>query len=168
MSDRELDSGGSTPFTAYRVLSTAFNSSLIGVVGAGLALRRLRLPPSPLDLLTMAAATHKLSLILTQERVTLPLRSPFTTQSDAGREGGHASVPRGEGMQRALGELLTCPHCAAPWIALGLVAGYVLAPVPTRVVTTVFSTVALADTLSHAYGWIREEHRKAQSAQREP
>jgi hypothetical protein len=166
MTDRPLQEGGKSPFGAYRLLSATFNGGLIGLAGAAVVLRRFKVPLSPTDLLMLGAATHKLALIVTRERVTMPLRSPFTKQSDGGREGGHHSEPKGQGLQRALGELLTCPHCIAPWISLLLVGGYVVAPLPTRFVTTVFSTVALADMLFHAYGWL-DAKRNHQTLERE-
>jgi len=161
--DRVLENGGKSPFTAYRLLSATFNSGLLGVASGAMLLRRFKAPLGLLDLSMMGAATHKLALLITQERVTLPLRAPFTKQSDHGRTGGHHSEPKEHGMHRALGELLTCPHCMAPWISLGLVAGHVVAPLPTRAVTTVFSVAALADGLFHASRWLeasqmREKH----------
>lgn len=178
MHDRTLKKGGTSPFSAYRILSTTFSSGLIGMAGATTLLRRFKTPLSPIDLATLGAATHKLALLITKERVTLPLRSPFTAQADHGREGGHESSPEGHGMKRALGELLTCPHCTAPWIALGLVTGYVVAPLPTRAITTVFATVAMADMFFQVYGLLdamrtreRQEEQRVEEerrADREP
>jgi hypothetical protein len=159
--DHVLENGGASPYAAYRVLSTTFQLGLVGLAGATTLLRRFKAPLSPADLFTLGLATHKIAMIVTKERVTLPLRSPFTTQADHGRDGGHESVPRGHGMQRALGELLTCPHCSAPWIALGLMAGHVVAPLPTRAITTLFSTVALASAFHHAYAWLEAQQTQA-------
>lgn len=160
--DHVLENGGASPYAAYGVLSTAFHAGLIGLAGATALLRRFKTPLAPTDLVTLGLAAHKIAMILTKERVTLPLRSPFTTQSDHGREGGHESIPRGHGMQRALGELLTCPHCSAPWIALGLLAGHVVFPLPTRAITTLFCTVALADVFHDASAWLEAQHAQAQ------
>lgn len=160
MQDTVLEKGGTSPFNAYRLLSVAFNSGLVGLGSATVLLRRFKSPLPVLDLVMLGAATHKLALIITEERVTMPLRSPFTKQSDHGREGGHHSEPKPHGMHRALGELLTCPHCIAPWLSLALVAGYVVAPLPTRAVTTVFSTVAAADLLFHATRWLEANHKR--------
>jgi len=154
--------GGQSPFGAYRILSAAYNAGLIGVASGAVLLRRFKAPLPTLDMLMLGAATHKLAQLMTQERVTLPLRSPFTKQSDHGRDGGHHSEPKEHGMHRALGELLTCPHCMAPWIALGLVAGHVVAPLPTRVATTVFSSAALADLFFHASRWLEAAQRRQQ------
>lgn len=154
MQDQPLEEGGTSPYTAYRALSLAYNAGLAGLMGSTLLLRRFKQPPSWTELAMLGAATHKIAAIATQERVTLPLRSPFTVQSDGGREGGHHSRPKPHGMHRALGELLTCPHCMAPWVSLALVAGHVVAPLPTRAVTTVFSAVAVADLLLSVAKWL--------------
>jgi hypothetical protein len=159
--DHVLENGEASPYAAYRVLSTAFQVGLVGLTGATALLRRFKTPLSTADLLTLGLATHKISAIVTKERVTLPLRAPFTTQADHGPAAGHESVPRGHGMQRALGELLTCPHCTAPWVALGLIAGHVVAPLPTRAITTLFSTVALAGAFHHAYAWLEAQQTQA-------
>lgn len=154
MRDQKLQEGGESPFSSYRILSATFGAALTSVATTGFLFRRFKAPLAVLDLCMMAASTHKLAHIVTGERVTMPLRAPFTKQADFGREGGHKSIPVQHGMHRAIGELLTCPHCIAPWIGLGVVAGYVVAPVPTRVVTTLFTIVTGADFLHHAYSWL--------------
>jgi hypothetical protein len=159
--DHVLENGGASPFSAYRLLTGAFSSGLLGLAGATTLLRRFRTPASPGDLITLGLAAHKIAMIVSRERVTMPLRSPFTTQADHGRAGGHESKPRGHGLQRALGELFTCPHCLAPWVALGLVTAHVVAPLPTRAITTLFCTVALADAFHHAYGWLDAQKTQA-------
>ena len=138
--------GISTP----ELVAAVSNAGGLGIFGAMMGKVTLR-----------NLAAHKIAQIVTKERVTMPLRSPFTTQADRGRAGGHESVPRGHGMQRALGELLTCPHCMAPWVALALLTGYVFAPLPTRAITTLFSTVALASAFHHAYEWLEAEKSQA-------
>jgi hypothetical protein len=160
--DQVLQNGGVSPFSAYRVLSTTFNLGLLGLTAATAVLRRFQTPLSPPDLITFGVAAHKIAMIVTKERVTMPLRAPFTAQSDSGRAGGHESLPAGQGMRRALGELLTCPHCMAPWVALALLTGYVVAPLPTRAIATLFTTVALADVCHHGYAWLDAARTRSQ------
>ena len=57
----------------------------------------------------------------------------------------------GTGHRHAVAELLTCPFCMAQWTATGLVAGHVLAPRFTRLLTATFAAVAGADALQYAY-----------------
>jgi len=79
------------------------------------------------------------------------LRAPFTRYKESAGAGEVNEEARGKGMQRALGDLLTCPWCIGPWVAALLALGLVTAPRPTRIVATVSSAVALSDFLHHAY-----------------
>jgi hypothetical protein len=152
-----------TPLSAYRFLSLVFNTALIGLSTSRPAQRRFEKPLSPADFAMMAATTHKLALIVTGERVTKPLRAPFTEQpEDADPKG----TPRGTGLRRAIGELLTCPYCVAPWITTGLLAGHVYAPESTRVVTTIFSVVAASDWLSQAHTSLRVDREQDKAKKR--
>jgi hypothetical protein len=53
--------------------------------------------------------------------------------------------PAGEGVRRAVGELVTCPHCVSLWAAGALAAAQLARPRETRLVTRVFAACALAD-----------------------
>ncbi|HEY1814576.1 MAG TPA: DUF1360 domain-containing protein [Kofleriaceae bacterium] len=103
------------------------------------------------DLALMSIATHKLARIATKDRVTSPLRAPFVRYQKSTGSGEVAERARGHGMQRAIGELVTCPLCIAPWIAGALGIGFVLAPRVTRFVAGVFAAVAVSDSLQHIY-----------------
>jgi len=113
--------------------------------------RRLPEYVPPADLALVAIATYKLSAIVTRERVASPIRAPFTHNAGTPPEGRSKPEPRGHGLRRALGELLTCPYCASAWIAAGLTYGIVVAPRPTRVLVSIFASVTLSDFLTSAY-----------------
>ena len=117
------------PFGGYSILSTAF---VVGVVGSVAAAKRSRggLPPrySPWDLVTAGTATHKISRMLTKDRVASVIRTPFVEGQERTGHGEVSGEPRGRGLQRAVGELLTCPHCLGQWIAAGFGVGMVAAP----------------------------------------
>jgi hypothetical protein len=53
--------------------------------------------------------------------------------------------PSGNGLRRAVGELVTCPHCVSLWAAGALAAAQLARPRETRLVTRVFAAYALAD-----------------------
>jgi hypothetical protein len=150
MEDQPLELGGASPFSAYRLLSAVFGTGLMSVAFSGAAARTLTRTVGFTDFALTAAATHKLAQIISGERVTMALRAPFTRQRDEGREGERKEVPAEHGLHRAIGELLTCPYCLAPWVSAALMTGYVFAPVPTRMVSTVFAITAAADWLSNA------------------
>jgi hypothetical protein len=147
MKDQPLELGGSSPFSAYRLLSTVFGTGMLSIAFSGAAARTLTRTLGLPDFATAALATHKIAQIITGERVTMALRAPFTRQRDEGRGGERKEVPKEHGLHRAIGELLTCPYCLSPWIATGLMAGYVFAPIPTRAVSTVFAITAASDWL---------------------
>ena len=59
--------------------------------------------------------------------------------------------PRGEGMQQAMGDLLTCPHCVGIWFATPMWFGMILAPRLTRFVAGILLSVTTADFTHRAY-----------------
>jgi uncharacterized protein DUF1360 len=103
------------------------------------------------DLALITIATHKLSRLITKDRVTSALRHPFTRyQEDAG-QGEVEEQARGSGMRRALGELLICPYCIGMWLAAGFTAALVVAPRPTRWVASALTALFGSDLLQIAY-----------------
>ncbi len=66
-------------------------------------------------------------------------------------EGEVEEDPRGEGMQQALGDLLTCPYCIGVWIVTPLWFGMALAPRLTRFVAGILATVTTADFMHRIY-----------------
>jgi hypothetical protein len=137
------------PLRSYAALAAAFNAALT----AGIAATRDDLPErfSPTDLVLLGVATHKYSRLLAKDRVTSFLRAPFVRyEGDAGPS-EVSETPRGDGPRRAIGELVSCPFCVGLWIATGLTLGLVVAPRPTRVITTIGTSLALADFLHLAH-----------------
>jgi len=132
-------------------------AALLGIwsagVGAFLAVFSERLPTrvSWSDFAVMSLATHKLARIVTKDFVTSPVRAPFVRYKKTAGAGEVVEKARGSGMRRAIGDLLTCNWCIAPWIAGALGAGFVVRPKIARFVATLFSAVAISDALQHAY-----------------
>ncbi len=143
------------PTSGYATLVTLF----AGVFGTLLAVASVRrhLPKriGAGDLLLLGTATHKLSRIVTRDRATMPLREPFAEFQGNGGAGEVDERPKGRGLQRAVGELVTCPFCIGPWIASALMTALVARPRPTRVVLGVLSSVALSDFLQLGYSAAR-------------
>jgi hypothetical protein len=110
--------------------------------------------PTAADIVLLGLASHKLSRLVARERVTTPLRAPFVE--------GEQEEPAGKGLQRALGELLTCPYCVSPWITLGLGAGLVYRPVATRFVSSLFASLVVSDVLHHGYSILRATQKRTQ------
>lgn len=58
------------------------------------------------DVALLGVATHKLSLLGTQDAVTSPLRAPFTEFQEKESPKSVEEKPRGKGLRRSIGELL--------------------------------------------------------------
>jgi len=119
----------------------------------GMALKKNRLPKrfGLLDLALLGIATHKLSRLVAKDRITGILRAPFV---DYVRSTGAAEVeeePRGRGMQRGIGHLISCPYCMGPWCATALGFSLVFFPRVTRFFTGILVSVATSDFLHRAY-----------------
>jgi hypothetical protein len=163
---RRYARGGDPPLGSHLLLLLIYN------LAAGVfLLRRARSRGLPErieagDLLLAGVATHRLSRLITKEKVTAPLRAPFT---EFQAKGGPAEVeerPRGRGLRRAVGELLVCPFCMAQWVATALLAGLLAAPRATRLVCSIFSVVAIGDFLHLAYRFIEDRTATSGAAKR--
>ena len=103
------------------------------------------------DIALLGIATHKLSMIGAKDAVTSPLRAPFTEHQETESQKSVQEKPRGEGLQRSIGELLTCHFCLGLWVAAFLSYGLVLAPRVTRLIASIFVILALSDHLHQIY-----------------
>ena len=99
------------------------------------------------DLALLSVATHHAARLVTKDKVTSVARAPFTEYEGTGDPGEVREHPRGRGLQKAVGELLSCPYCIGQWIALAGVTGIVLAPRATRTVAAVLAVSAVSDYL---------------------
>jgi hypothetical protein len=149
------DKAEELPLGAYATMMLAF----IGGFGSMLvrASRRGTLPNriSTRDLALLSVATHRLTRIVTRDRVTAALRFPFTKYEGSSGAGEVNERARGRGLQRALGSLLTCQFCAGPWTAAALTAGLVAKPRETRLIASVLTIVAASDFLHQTYARAR-------------
>lgn len=108
------------------------------------------------DVILFGVATHKLGRIVTKDWVTSPIRAPFTEYVGSTGGGEVKEQARGHGLQRAVGDLLTCPWCIAPWIAGTLYSLFSVNPRSARMLASAFTSVALSDLLQHGYGRIKK------------
>ena len=134
----------------YAKLNAAYGVLLVSVLAA----TRERARAQPLrgaELVPLGAATFALSKVIAKEKVGTWVREPFVEEQRSGRP------PRGEGLQRAIGELLTCSRCVGAWTALGLVGLRLAQPRTGRTVTTVFAAAGLNDFMQAGFrglcGW---------------
>ena len=124
----------------------------------GTAMEQDRLPErfSLLDLALLGIATHKLSRIVAKDRVTSILRAPFVNYIRSAGAGEVEEEPRGRGIQRGIGHLISCPYCTAPWCATALAFGLVFAPRVTRFFAGILASVATSDFLHRTYARMKE------------
>ena len=152
--------GEEMPLAGYAGLLGVFGAALAGMV---LVARRADGPvPTEVprasfgDLMLMGVATHKLSRLISKDRVTSPLRAPFTEYEEPSSASEVKEKSRGTGLQRALGDLITCPFCMGPWVATALAYGFSKRPRVTRLVGGIFAVVAISDFLHYAVGAVQK------------
>lgn len=103
------------------------------------------------DLTLLGVASHKLSYIVSNASVMSFLRAPVTELQEAKSPTNLDEEPRGSGLQRALGSLLTCHFCLGMWVAAFFSYGLVLFPRATRFAASIFSILAISDFLHQSY-----------------
>jgi hypothetical protein len=135
------------PLPEYAALAATFGGALTGFLV--LAGRRLPERVSLTDTVRIGLASYKVGRLIAKDRVTTFVRAPVTEDPDA-------TEPKPEGAARALGELVTCPHCIGLWVASAFTYSLVLFPRQTRLVTTIFGGQAVADFLNAAFVRLHE------------
>jgi hypothetical protein len=144
--------GEDVSLSSYGVLAGVFNLAFALFLLAARATGR----PIPerieaRDIALLGVAAHKLSLVGSQDAVASPLRAPFTELQEKESPKKIDEKPRGEGLQRSIGELLTCKFCLSVWVASFFTYGLVLVPRVTRLVAAVFAVVTVSDYLHQIY-----------------
>ncbi len=144
--------GEDAPLASYATLAGAFNV----IFAAFLLIARAtgRSIPERVegrDVLIFGAATHKLSWLLAREPITSPIRAPFTELEEVKSPTKADEKPRGTGLQRSIGELLTCHFCLGMWVAAFFSYGFVLFPRVTRLVGAIFAMLTISDHIHQIY-----------------
>jgi hypothetical protein len=140
------------PSHDYAALVAVFNS-LLAIALLARKCSREPLPErvEPQDLAVFALATQKLSRVITKDKVTALLRAPFTEVEGKGGAGELEERPRGHGLRRAIGDLITCPFCFGTWVASGFIYGHIFTPRLARTIASIFAVASLSDFLQQAY-----------------
>lgn len=144
--------GERPPFAPY----LAFMSIFGALVSAALlvARRQGREMPEKVDpgqVLLVGVASHKLSRLLAKDKVTSPLRAPFTELEGKGGPAELEESSRGTGARKAIGELLICPYCLGLWVVAAFSVGLLFAPRVTRFVASLFAALTISDFFQIAY-----------------
>jgi|ERR1700710_3212811 len=140
------------PLFSYAALMGIFNALFVGsLVAAARRGRELPVRVGAADLVTIGVASHKLSRLISKDKVTSPLRAPFTEFEESGGPGEVEESARGRGARKAIGELLICPYCLGLWIVSAFAIGLLFAPRLTRFLAAIFSALTISDFLQIAY-----------------
>jgi hypothetical protein len=144
--------GDDRPLGSYAVLMSAFGT-LTGAFAVWFSKSDRELPPSieARDLVLLTVASHKLARLLSKDRITSPIRAPFTQPRGEAGPGEVEETSRGQGLRRAIGQLLLCPYCLGMWTSAGFVAGLLTRPRFTRWVASVFTIFFGSELLQIAY-----------------
>ena len=139
------------PLGSFAALTALFNAGFAAALaGAG---RRGRLPDrvGAGDVVLIGTASHKLSRLISKDKVTAFARAPFTEYEGQAGPGELSESVRGSGLRRAVGELIACPYCLGLWVAAGMHVGLLWAPRTTRVVASTMTALTISDFLQIAY-----------------
>jgi hypothetical protein len=140
------------PFLSYLAFMAIFGTLVASALA--IARRQGRELPAKVgagELLLVGTASHKLSRVISKDKVTSPLRAPFTELEGKGGPAELEERSRGSGLQKAIGELLICPYCLGLWIVAGFSVGLIFAPRVTRFVASLFSALTISDFFQIAY-----------------
>jgi hypothetical protein len=139
------------PYAGYATILAAFGGALAASAGLERLLGRRARPGSHLDLIVLCAGSFKAARALSRERVGSVLRQPFVEADASDSAGLTHERPAGEGLQRAVGELVTCTRCAGTWTAVGLLTCQAVAPRFGQLLTWSLAAGAGNDFLQAAF-----------------
>jgi Protein of unknown function (DUF1360) len=140
------------PLAGYAAVLATF-ATLTGAFGLWFRRSGRKLPDriAASDLALLTVASHKVARVLAKDRVTTPLRAPFTELQGPAGPGEVDERPRGSGLRLVLGDLLVCPFCLGMWTSAALTAGLLIAPRATRWAATVMTMFFGSELLQIAY-----------------
>jgi hypothetical protein len=142
------------PYEAYALIMGTFASLLAGAGALSRAVGRDPQCQTALDFLVLGAASFKAARTLSHDKVTSFVREPFV---EGEAYDGEDERPAGTGLQRAVGELVTCSRCIGTWTAAGLTATQVIAPRFGRLLTWSLAASAANDFLQGAFVALTEK-----------
>jgi hypothetical protein len=112
------------------------------------------IPSQPLQLALLAFAVYRGTHILSNEKITKPIRSPFIT-THMNSEGREVETPLETGPRGAIGALICCPACTGIWVATVLVYGYMLLPLPGTVIILVLALSGVERFLTMVFDFLK-------------
>ena len=155
------------PITSYAGLMTVYFLAFCALLAAAKKRdERDQLPEKMdwCDLAVFSLAVFQISRTVSKGWVTIPVRAAFAKYEEPSVLPSEVhEIPRGKGLQRVIGELLTCPFCLGTWAGLGLGYGWVFAPRATRLLTGIAAMSAVSNFLHIAYTFCcQQTHKKTE------
>jgi hypothetical protein len=143
--------GRETEPADYATLNVVYGALLAGLIVATRKRAQSQEPIPAIELVPISAATFALAKVIAREKIGSWVREPFVEEDST------QSRPRGRGLRRAVGELVTCTRCVGAWSALGVVGLRVVEPRSGRIVTNVLAASAANDWLQAAFKMLTSE-----------
>ncbi|HEY4102804.1 MAG TPA: DUF1360 domain-containing protein [Polyangiaceae bacterium] len=150
---RRYEPEGELPLAGYATLLGIFATAMSAALSA-MPRRQLRLGAR--DILLLGVATFQLTRFVAKDRVLAPVRAPFTEYVGSSGAGEVDEQARGTGLQRAIGELLTCPYCLAPWVVTAVSVAVIASPKKTRWLAGIVAITVVSDVCQQLYAGLRK------------
>jgi hypothetical protein len=142
------------PVTSYAGLMAFYAALFSFLIAQARSDDRLSQRMSAGEFVVFSLAVFHLSRTMSKGWITIPLRAGFAKyQEPSPLPSEVIETARGKGLQRVIGELLTCPFCLGTWVGLGLGYGWVFAPRATRLLTTISALGAVSNFLHLFYAF---------------
>ena len=155
------------PITSYAALMSVYFVAFCALLAAAKKRDEDNQLPEKMDwcdLAVFSLAVFHTSRTISKGWVTIPVRAAFAKYEEPSVLPSEVhETPRGKGLQRVIGELLTCPFCLGTWTGLGLGYGWVFAPRATRLLTSIAAMSAVSNFLHIAYTFsCQQTHKKSE------
>ncbi len=137
------------PHAAYAAIM-GFFAVMFGLVAGRLRRDQAMLSETPptRDLVLLGLASFQLSRLVTYDKVTSVFRLPFVEEGKGPQHPeGTQEQAKGDGLQLAIGQLLTCSPCMSSWAGAFLAYLYVTSPRLGRLVLLVLSASGMSQLL---------------------
>ena len=136
------------PYGSYAAIMSTFGGLLATAGAVGRLLDRDPQCQTALDFAVLAAASFKAAHTLSHDEVTSFLRQPFVRGT---AHSGEGEEPAEEGLEQAIGELVTCTRCIGTWVAAVLASTQIVAPRFGRLLTWSLGAAAANDFLQAGF-----------------
>jgi hypothetical protein len=159
---KEIETGyeaENVPLGSYLLLMGAYSLFFAALYKASSRGRDQFEKPKGLDLALLTIASYKFSRVITMSFIGSAVRAPFTKRGPSLKAGEVQDQARGRGLQRAIGNMVTCPFCFNVWSTTLFVFGYSISKKLTTQVAYVLSIAAAGDFLHLGYRNVRELSR---------